>query len=54
LKINPKMPLALFGRGMASLMNGDSAGSTARMEAAKVIRPGVAEEFSRYGVKWPR
>jgi tetratricopeptide (TPR) repeat protein len=53
LRINPKLPLALFGRGMANLMNGNATASIASIEAAKLLKPSIAEEFAHYGVKWP-
>ena len=51
LKLDPKMPGALFGRGVAKLMNGETAASIANIEAAKALKPTIAEEFARYGVR---
>jgi hypothetical protein len=42
--------LSLYGRGMARLMAGDAAGQN-EMEAAIMLQPNVAEEFSRYGAE---
>jgi len=51
LKLNPKSPAALFGSGLAKGMTGDDAASAANIEAAKALKPGIAEEFARYGLK---
>lgn len=51
LKLDPKMPGALFGRGVAKLMNGETAASNANIEAAKALKPTIADEFARYGVR---
>jgi hypothetical protein len=34
-------------------MNGNASASIASIEAAKLLKPGIAEEFAHYGVKWP-
>jgi Flp pilus assembly protein TadD len=49
LKFNPKVPGSLFGRGMAKLARGDSAGA-ADIEAAKSLKPNIAEIFAKSGV----
>ena len=49
LKLNPKLPGALFGRGMAKLARGDTSGSS-DIEAAKSLKPNIAEIFAKSGV----
>ena len=39
------------GRGVAKLMNGEAAASAASIEAAKALKPTIADEFARYGVR---
>jgi Flp pilus assembly protein TadD len=51
LKLERKMPGALYGRGVAKLMSGETAASNASIEAAKTLKPTIAEEFARYGVR---
>jgi tetratricopeptide (TPR) repeat protein len=51
LKINPKLPASLYGRGLARLRKGDTANGDADVGAAKAMQAGVAEEFARYGVE---
>ena len=47
----PNSPGALFGRGVAKLMKGDLAASNADFEVAKQLKPSIAEEFSKVGVR---
>jgi tetratricopeptide (TPR) repeat protein len=49
IKLYPKFPPALYGRGLARLKKGDRAGSDADIAAAKVIWPDVAKEFAKHG-----
>jgi tetratricopeptide (TPR) repeat protein len=51
LRINPKLPTALYGRGLAELKKGNSAGSSADITAAKTADSNIVDEFSHYGVK---
>ena len=51
LRGNPEQASSLFGRGKAKLRTGDTAGGAADIEAAKAIRPDIAEEFAAYGVR---
>jgi len=51
LRIEPKLPTALYGRGFAKLKKGDLAGGNADMAAAKTAEPDIAEEFSHYGLE---
>ncbi|MFZ0402781.1 MAG: tetratricopeptide repeat protein, partial [Pseudolabrys sp.] len=50
LRIEPKMASALFGRGLARIKKGDTAGGNADVEAAKKLETKVADDFSSYGV----
>jgi tetratricopeptide (TPR) repeat protein len=50
LAMNPHNAYALYGRGVVKLKKGDATGSD-DIAAAKAVRPGIAEEFGRYGVK---
>jgi hypothetical protein len=51
LKLDPKYVDSLYGRGIAKLRKGDTSGGNADIAAAKAIKPGVVEDFTRYGVK---
>jgi tetratricopeptide (TPR) repeat protein len=51
LKLDAKLVESLYGRGVAKLRKGDIAGGNADMAAAKAIKPGIAEELARYGVR---
>ena len=51
LRSDPKLASALYGRGLAKLKNGDVAGSDADISAAKTIQAGIADDFTRYGVR---
>jgi tetratricopeptide (TPR) repeat protein len=50
LKGDPKLPGALFLRGMAKRKSGDAAGGDADIAAAKAIDAKIAETFAGYGV----
>jgi tetratricopeptide (TPR) repeat protein len=50
LKINPKLPGSLYGRGLARQKKGDQAGGDADIAAAKTIKATIADEFAKYGV----
>jgi hypothetical protein len=50
LQRNPKMPSALFGRGIAELRSGDAARGHADIAMAEAVRPGTTKDFERYGV----
>lgn len=47
LKLNPKLALALYGRGLAKQKKGDAAGGEADITAAKAMRTNVAEVYAR-------
>jgi len=50
LRIDPKLPSALYGRGFAKLKS-ESAGSDDDIAAAKSIDAEVADKFMHYGVR---
>ena len=50
-KIDPGTAESLYGRGTAKLKKGDNRGGNADIAAAKAIKPDIAEDFGRYGVK---
>ena len=49
LQIDPKLPFALYGRGLAKLKNEDPAGQS-DLERAKALQADIAEEYQRYGI----
>jgi tetratricopeptide (TPR) repeat protein len=49
LKLDPKQAASYYGRGQAKLRAGDRAGGRADIEAARALKPRIADEFSRYG-----
>ena len=51
LKLDQKLAGSLYGRGIAKTRKGDRNGGTADMAAAKAIKPDIAEEFTRYGLR---
>lgn len=51
LRITSNYPDALYGRGLAKLMKGDTAGADADFAAAKRLDPQVVSWFERYGVR---
>lgn len=51
LKLNPKIAASLYGRGLAKLRKGDTAGGRADIAAAEAIRPEIAAEFAIHDVK---
>jgi len=50
LKLDPKEASSLYGRGMTKLKKGDPTGD-ADIAAAKAIKPGIADEMARNGMK---
>ena len=50
LQIDPKSVYSLYGRGMAKLKTGDTAGGQADIAASKAIKD-VSAEMAGYGVK---
>jgi hypothetical protein len=50
LRLDSKLPSALYGRGFAKLKKRDLAGGDADIAAAKTVEPNIEEEFARYGL----
>lgn len=50
LRLDSKLPSALYGRGFAKLKRGDLAGGNADIAAAKTVKPSIEGEFARYGL----
>jgi hypothetical protein len=42
---------SLYGRGLAKLKKGDTAGGNADIAAAEAIEANIVEDFARYGVQ---
>jgi tetratricopeptide (TPR) repeat protein len=53
LKVDPKLALALYVRGLARIARSDQAGGAADIAAARAVEPRFAERFAGYGVKPP-
>ena len=51
LAVDPNRPLALWGRGLARIRNGQVKEGEADQAAARVLEPGVERQFSMYGLK---
>jgi len=51
LKIDPKFPSSLYGRGLAKMKNGDRESAAVDMATAKAIKSNVAEVLARYSFK---
>lgn len=51
LAINPNQPLALWGRGLARIRNGQTKEGEADLAAARILDPNVERQFSIYGLK---
>ena len=51
LKLRPTLASALYGRGVAKLRKGENESGEADVSAARAIKPNVAEEFARYGLR---
>jgi hypothetical protein len=45
------MASALYGRGLARLKKGDTAGGNADVAAAKQVEAKIADDFSHYGIR---
>src|SRR5262249_1630141 len=50
LRLEPKLPTALYGRGYAKLKKGDAAGGKAEIAAAQTIQKKIETEYSGYGI----
>ena len=51
LSVDPKRASSLYGRGIARTRRGDNAAGNNDIGAAKSLQAGIAEEFSRYGIR---
>lgn len=51
LDIDPNRPLALYGRGIARIMNGQTRDGEADKAAAMTLNPEVDKQFAPYGLK---
>jgi tetratricopeptide (TPR) repeat protein len=51
LTVDPKRASSLFGRGIARTRRGDTAAGNNDIGAAKSLQAGIADEFSRYGIR---
>jgi tetratricopeptide (TPR) repeat protein len=51
LMVDPKRALSLYGRGVARTRRGDTTAGNNDIGAAKSLQAGIAEEFSRYGIR---
>ena len=51
--INPSSATALYGRGVVKRTIGDARGGAQDMDTAKAMRPNVATELARRGLKPP-
>jgi TPR repeat protein len=51
LSVDPKRASSLYGRGIARTRRGDTAAGTNDIGTAKSLQAGIAEEFSRYGIR---
>ncbi|TAJ35213.1 MAG: tetratricopeptide repeat protein [Reyranella sp.] len=51
LDIDPNRPLALYGRGIARVMSGQTRDGEADKAAAMTLNPEVDKQFSTYGIK---
>ena len=47
---NSGPPTALYGRGLAKLRKGDTAGAKTDLEAARAILPQIDQLFARFGL----
>jgi tetratricopeptide (TPR) repeat protein len=51
LALAPKTASSLYGRGLAKIRRGDTAGGNADVAAAKAIQANITEEMTGYGIK---
>jgi tetratricopeptide (TPR) repeat protein len=51
LSVEPKRASSLYGRGIAKTRRGDNAAGNNDIGTAKSLQAGIAEEFSRYGIR---
>ncbi|MBV9969193.1 MAG: SEL1-like repeat protein [Xanthobacteraceae bacterium] len=51
LSVDPRRASSLYGRGIARTRRGDTAAGNGDIGAAKSLQAGIADEFSRYGIR---
>ncbi|MFZ0149789.1 MAG: hypothetical protein WBX95_10280 [Xanthobacteraceae bacterium] len=51
LRLDAKMPTALYGRGYAKLKRGNAGAGNADIAAAQALDPKIATEFAGYGLQ---
>ena len=51
LAVAAELPASLYGRGIAKLRSGDTAGGEADVAAARKLAPKIDEAFAEWGVK---
>jgi TPR repeat protein len=51
LSLDPRRASSLYGRGIARTRRGDTAAGNNDVGTAKSLQAGIAEEFSRYGIR---
>jgi tetratricopeptide (TPR) repeat protein len=51
LSVDPKRASSLYGRGVARTRRGDTAAGNNDIGTAKSLQAGIAEEFTRYGIR---
>lgn len=51
LQLDPKLPSALYGRGLAKLKQGNNLAGEADVANAKTVQPDIGDEFARYAVR---
>ncbi len=51
LSVDPKRASSLYGRGIARTRRGDNAAGSNDIGTAKSLQAGIADEFSRYGIR---
>ena len=51
LSVDPRRASSLYGRGIARTRRGETAAGNNDIGAAKSLQAGIAEEFSRYGIR---
>lgn len=51
LAVNPNQPLALWGRGLARIRNGQTKEGEADQAAARILDPNVERQFAIYGLQ---
>ncbi len=50
LRLDPKLPTALYGRGFAELKKGETARGQSDIAAARTLKHDIEAEYASYGV----